>query len=136
VLRSGNVVAVLGLAALVGGMVFFAAVMAPLVFARLPPGVAGPFIRAAFPRYYAFVTVAAVLAAVGLWLRGAPVSGAALGLVAAVTVWLWVWWLPQLEAMRLAGDMVGFGRGHRASVWVNGVELVVGVVVLVRVAVR
>jgi hypothetical protein len=132
--QAGNVVAVLGLALLVGGMVFFGVIMAPLVFTKLPLEASGPFIRAAFPWYYAFVTVAAVVSAAGLVLRGAPGSAAALILVAAVTVWLWFWWLPHLEAMRLAGDTVGFGRGHRFSVWVNGGELVVGVVVLVRVA--
>jgi len=132
--QAGNVVAVLGLALLVGGMVFFGVIMAPLVFTKLPPDVAGRFIRAAFPWYYAFVTVAAVLAAAGLLVRGAPGSAVALGLVAVVTVWLWFWWLPHLEAMRLAGDTVGFGRGHRFSVWVNGAELVVGIVVLLRVA--
>lgn len=131
-LQAGNVVAVLGLAALVGGMLFFGAVTAPLVFMKLPPDMAGGFIRAAFPRYYAFVTASSVIAGLGLLLRGAAGSAIALFVVAAVTLWLWFWLIPHLNALREAGNMVGFGRGHRLSVWVNGAELVIGVVVLVR----
>lgn len=135
-LQTGNVVAALGLSALVGGMLFFGAIMAPLVFTQLPPDVAGPFIRAAFPRYYAFVTVSAVIAGFGLLLRGQSVSAIALFLVGLVTLWLWFFLIPHLNALRLAGNSAGFDRGHRLSVWVNGVELVTGIVVLVRLALR
>ena len=38
---AGNILVALGLAALVGGMLFFGAVMAPLVFTKLPADVAG-----------------------------------------------------------------------------------------------
>ena len=135
-MQTGNVVAALGLSALVGGMLFFGAIMAPLVFTQLPPDVAGPFIRAAFPRYYAFVTVSAVIAGFGLLLRGQSVSAIALFLVGLVTLWLWFFLIPHLNALRLAGNSAGFDRGHRLSVWVNGVELVTGIVVLVRLALR
>jgi Domain of unknown function (DUF4149) len=135
-MQAGNVVAVLGLAALVGGMLFFGAIMAPLVFTQLPPDVAGPFIRAAFPRYYAFVTVSSVVAGFGLLLRGQSISAIALFLVALVTLWLWFWLIPHLNALREAGNTAGFGRGHRLSVWVNGLELVTGIVVLVRLVLR
>ena len=129
-------IAALGLSALVGGMLFFGAIMAPLVFTQLPPDVAGPFIRAAFPRYYAFVAVSSVIAGFGLLLRGQSLSAIALFLVGLVTLWLWFWLIPHLNALREAGDSAGFDRGHRLSVWVNGVELVTGIVVLVRLAIR
>jgi hypothetical protein len=135
-LQTGNVIAVLGLAALLGGMLFFGAIMAPLVFTKLPSDIAGPFIRAAFPRYYAFVTVSAMVAALGLLLRGQGFSAIALALVAAVTVWAWFWLIPHLNALRETGNMIGFNRGHRLSVWLNGVELITGLVVLVRLALR
>jgi len=131
-LQTGNVIAGLGLAALVGGMLFFGAIMAPLVFTKLPPDVAGPFIRAAFPRYYAFITVSSALAALGLLLRGQPVSAVALILVAVLTIWLWFWLIPHLNALRDAGNSAGFSRGHQLSVWLNGVELITGIVVLIR----
>lgn len=129
-------IAALGLSALVGGMLFFGAIMAPLVFTQLPPDVAGPFIRAAFPRYYAFVAASSVIAGFGLLLRGQSLSAIALFLVGLVTLWLWFWLIPHLNALREAGDSAGFDRGHRLSVWVNGVELVTGIVVLVRLAIR
>lgn len=44
--------AVLSVAALFGGMLFFSSVMAPLVFIKLPTATAGGFIRAVFPWYY------------------------------------------------------------------------------------
>ena len=135
-MQTGNVIAALGLSALVGGMLFFGAIMAPLVFTQLPPDVAGPFIRAAFPRYYAFVAVSSVIAGFGLLLRGQSLSAIALFLVGLVTLWLWFWLIPHLNALREAGDSAGFDRGHRLSVWVNGVELVTGIVVLVRLAIR
>ena len=130
-------IAALGLSALVGGMLFFGAIMAPLVFTQLPPDAAGPFIRAAFPRYYAFVAGSSVIAGFGLLLRGQSLSAIALFLVGLVTLWLWFWLIPHfLNALREAGDSAGFDRGHRLSVWVNGVELVTGIVVLVRLAIR
>ncbi len=126
--------AALGLSALVGGMLFFAAIMAPLVFTKLPPEYSGPFIRAAFPQYYAFIIVAAGLGAVGFLLRGQVVSALVLVVVVVVTVWLWAWLIPYLNAVREAGNMVAFARGHRLSVWINGAELIAGLWLLVRTA--
>ena len=133
-LQTGNVIAALGLSALVGGMLFFGAVMAPLVFTKLPPDIAGMFIRAAFPRYYAFIAISAMIAAVGFLLRRAPASTIALVLLALVTVWLWFWLIPYLNAVREAGNMAAFNRGHRLSVWINGVQLITAIVILIRFA--
>ncbi len=128
--------AALGLAALVGGMLFFAAIMTPLVFTKLPPEVAGPFIRAAFPRYYAFMVVTAGLGGLGFLLRGQNVSAIVLWVILLAAVWAWFWLIPYLNAAREAGNMVAFDRGHKLSVWLNGAELVAAVWVLVRVALR
>jgi len=133
-LRTGSVVAALGLSSLVGGMLFFSAIIAPLVFTKLPPDIAGVFIRAAFPRYYAFITVSCVIAACGFLLRGDLGSATALILVAVITLWLWFWLIPHLNMLRDAGKMAGFSRGHELSVWMNGVELLTAMVVLVRFA--
>jgi hypothetical protein len=48
----------LTLALAFGGMTFFSAVMAPLVFTKLPFDTAGAFIRQVFPWYY--LTIGAV----------------------------------------------------------------------------
>ena len=134
-LKTGGILAALGLASLVGGMLFFAAVMAPLVFTKLPPEFSGPFIRVAFPRYYAFIIVAAALGALGFLLRGQLVSATVLALVALVTIWLWAGLIPHLNQMREAGNMAAFNRGHRLSVWINGAELISSLWLLIRTAI-
>ncbi len=116
-------------------MLFFGLVMTPLVFTKLPPDVAGVFIRATFPRYYAFVIASAVLGAAGFALRRQVAPALVLLVVALVTVWLWAWLIPHLNAMRLAGDEAGFARGHSLSVWVNGAELLAALWLLVRAAI-
>jgi len=134
--QTGSLLAGLGLAALVGGMLFFGAIMAPLVFTKLPPDIAGPFIRAAFPRYYAFIIVSAAIGAFGFLLRGQAISAIALILIVLLTSWLWFWLIPHLNALREAGNSAGFDRGHRLSVWLNAVELIMALILLGRFALR
>ncbi len=126
----------MGLAALAGGMLFFGVVMAPLVFVKLPPDVAGPFIRAAFPFYYAYIIISGTLAACGFLLIRQRVSAIMLFAVVGLTYFLWFWFLPHLEVMRLTGDAAGFDFGHKVSVWLNGAELIVAVGLLVQFALR
>ncbi len=119
-------------AVLLGGMVFFAAIMAPLVFTRLPGPQAGPFIRAVFPVYYLFVLINAALAGCALiphW------PGLTLIVVAALTLWLRQWLMPRINRWSdaaQAGDAAAkqrFDRGHRVSVVANFVQmLMVGAV--------
>lgn len=135
-LQTGNILAGLGLAALVGGMLFFGAIMAPLVFTKLPPDIAGPFIRAAFPRYYAFIVVSAAISAFGFLLRGQSISAIALMLIALLTLWLWFWLIPHLNAVREAGNTAAFDRGHRLSVWLNAVELLTALAILVKTSLK
>jgi hypothetical protein len=132
---TGRIVAVLGLAVLLGGMVFFAVVMAPLVFLRLPAAVGDPFIRGVFPWYYCYCAVSAGVAACGFLLRRQWVCVAVLLVVVAAVVWAWVWLIPSLDAMRAAGDAAGFDRGHTVSVWLNGAEMLVALILLLRTAV-
>ena len=134
-LKAGNILSALGVSALVGGMLFFGAIMAPLVFTKLPPDVAGPFIRVAFPRYYAFIVASAGLGAVGYLVRGQWVSAIVLLLMVGVTLWLWFWLIPHLNALREVGDTAGFARGHRLSVWINGAELLSALGLLIRAAI-
>jgi Domain of unknown function (DUF4149) len=131
---TGNILTALGLAALVGGMLFFGAIMAPLVFTKLPPEYSGMFIRAAFPRYYAFMIVSAGLGGVGFLLRRQGVSAIALFIVALATVWLWAWFIPHLNALQAAGNTAEFNRGHQLSVWIDGLQLITALWLLVRTA--
>ncbi len=136
--QAAGIVGVLATSCLLGGMVFFGAVMAPLVFTKLDAAASGPFIRATFPRYYGYVLVAAGLGAVGLTARDL-ISAAVLAVVAGVTAWLLWGLMPRINALRdaeLAGDAVAaprFARLHRASVSVNMVQLLAVIFALSRV---
>jgi len=131
---AGNVLTLAGLACLVGGMVFFGAVVARLLFTKLAPDVSGPFIRAMFPFYYGFVAASAAVAAGGFLLRGQRVSMVVMLAVLAAVLWAWFWLIPYLNAVRDAGDMAAFDRGHKFSTWLNGAELLAGLWLLIRTA--
>ena len=79
-----SLLAALAAALLVGGMLFFAAMVAPMVFKVLDEATAGRFIRRLFPVYYlgmfAFAAVAAVAAAAAAFAR--PIDAAVLAVVA------------------------------------------------------
>lgn len=126
---------VLGLSALIGGMLFFGAIVTPLIFTQLPMEYAGPFLRAIFPRYYSFVIIASAIAALGFFLRGQPVSALVLLLVSAVTMWLLLWLIPHLNGWKDAGNMSAFNTGHRVSVWINGAEIIAALWLLIRTAI-
>ncbi len=133
--RTAAILTMLGLAFLTGGMVFFGAIVAPLVFTQLPPPVADPFIRTLFPFYYAYLTSTAVLATIGYALRRQRVSMLITAAIAVVTLFLWFWLIPELDALRLAGNAAGFARGHTISVWINGAQFLAALVLLIRTAV-
>lgn len=132
-------IALICTAMLFGGMAFFAACVAPVVFARLPPEWAGRFIRGLFPIYYLWVLGTAAAAAFAL-LSIRPLDGLVLAAVAAVTAWLRQSLMPRINALSdaaQAGDAAakaGFDRAHRLSVQVNVAQMVVALVVLARFA--
>jgi len=132
--KAGTVCAALGLALLVGGMVFFGGIVAPLVFTTLPGEVAGPFIRGMFPFYFGFLGVGAGVSLVGFLGRRERGAAGVMGLVLGAVLWAWFWLIPQMEVWRLAGDFSAFDWGHRISTWLNAGELVAAVWLLVRVA--
>jgi hypothetical protein len=127
----------LATALLAGGMVFFAAVFAPLVFVKLPIETAGGFIRQVFPVYYLAGAATALLGGL-LALAARPVDGAVLLAVAAGFVVARQGLMPRINALRdreLAGDAAAgraFQRWHRASVFLNAVQLLAALAVLVR----
>src|SRR3712207_9481047 len=79
--------ALLAAALLLGGMGFFAAVLAPLIFTALPADAAGRFVRRVFPAYYLWIIASAAVGALALLPLRLP-DAIGLGLVAASTVWL------------------------------------------------
>ncbi|MBT5068326.1 DUF4149 domain-containing protein [Luminiphilus sp.] len=125
---------------LVGGMLFFPSVVAPVVFASLPEAQAGAFLRAMFPRYYVFMIILSLAAAVMFQLsQGAVVSvEAVLCLSVSVsTFWVRQRLLPRINTARdaqLAGDVKAseaFDRGHKLSVVINIVQLVLLVALII-----
>ncbi|NKC32601.1 DUF4149 domain-containing protein [Falsiroseomonas selenitidurans] len=122
-------------ALLFGGMAFFAAIIAPLVFRLLPPDPAGRFLRGVFPAYYLWVLATSAAAAISLF----PLSKFDSGLMAAIaalTLWLRQVLMPRINALSdraKAGDeraRRGFDLAHRLSVAANLVQLLGAGVVL------
>lgn len=134
-----KILADFAIALLFGGMVFFAAVVAPLVFTRLPAETAGTFIRAVFPFYYLYVLATSAVAAIALAFFDPP-AAACLAAVAAVTLWLRQGLMGHINALSdaaRAGDEAArarFGRAHRLSVIVNMVQVLAVAWSLVRLA--
>ncbi len=131
--EAAAIIGLLGLAALTGGMVFFGAVVAPLVFRMLEPPASSRFIRAIFPHYYRFAFIASALAAIGLS-AVTPWCAGLLALVALVTLWLWRVLMPRINMLRDSGADAAFSRAHRLSVLINQGQLLISVAVLIRVA--
>ncbi len=116
--------------ATLGGMLFFAGGVAPLVFRSLPVAEAGRFLRRLFPVYYLVFGVVTALAAVLAVASGLHREGLLLGLVAAGFAVARQGLMPRINALRdraTAGDaaaQASFDSMHRTSVWLNGFQLV------------
>ena len=118
---------------LLGAMLFFPSVVAPVVFTSLPEAQAGAFLRSMFPRYYAFMIALSLIAAL-LFLVGSNQSAFLATLVCLFvgvsTLWVRQWLLPRINAARdaqLAGNVEAgrrFDRDHKLSVGINMLQLV------------
>jgi hypothetical protein len=126
-------IALLATGALFGGMLFFTAVFAPLVFSQLDKETAAELIRAVFPWYYLFVIATAAVGALALAPAGAW-QGWALAAVAGVALAARQGLTPAIAAAREAGSHRKFRALHRASVAINLVQLAVAGVVLAGLA--
>ena len=63
-LQSFEMIGIFFMALVLGSMFFFAAIMTPLVFTKLPPEISGPFIRQAFPVYSQAMAAMTLVAAI------------------------------------------------------------------------
>ncbi len=134
-----DVGALLSVAALFGGMAFFAAVYAPLIFIKLEAATAGAFIREVFPVYYLAMGLASA-AALALLAGGTTHGAVALGAMAAVVLGFVAARQILMPAINRARDAAlggeagasrRFARLHRTSVAVNALQLAAVLVVLV-----
>jgi hypothetical protein len=132
-------VALFATALLLGGMVMFAAVVAPSVFRLLEPAAAGRFLRGFFPLYYVYgaaLAGAAAFAFVPLaWEASVVMAVVALGFVFARQGLM-----PRINAYRdleLAGDESAkkpFSRLHGLSVAMNLGQMLLVAAVLIMFA--
>ncbi len=124
-------------AAILGGMLFFAFVTAPVIFTALEAPVAGGLIRKMFPAYYLYMGVLSALATILLSfvdeIDAVAMSGVALLFWVARQVLM-----PHINRLRdkeQEGDVAAAGRFkamHRLSVVINLVQMIAVAVILVR----
>jgi hypothetical protein len=136
-----------------GVMAFVSFAAAPAAFATLDRDVAGRYVSALFPRYYAAgmaLGALALLGALGAGFQGGWRGGdrLALGLVLvmlALTACAWLWVLPAAHAAREAMQHAGgagapeasrFAQLHRLSSALNVIVMIAGIVLLVQQAAR
>ncbi len=139
---------VLALAAWVGSILFVSFVVAPIVFRVLGAEAGGRFVRALFPRYYAWGATAGAIALpayLGVPLsypeyRGPLVAVQAGAIVAGILIMLYAGnsLTPAINAARDAGppQQARFDRLHRRSVRLNALALALGIGLLIAFANR
>ena len=129
-----NLIVLVLVAFVFGAMLFFAAVVTPVLFRRLGREAAGDALRSLFPAYY---TVLGCAAAVAAALYAVDVSPASLNanLLAAVAAGFFLGrfvLLPRINSIRPAPGESNpeFKRLHRVSVVINLAQLLVMIYVL------
>ena len=111
-----------------GGMVFFAIVVAPVVFINLDEINAGKLIRAIFPWYYLYVITTASVAT-GVYFFVLPYAALGLGVTTITALYARQNLMHRINTTRdamLAGEEAAahlFARLHKLSVRLNGVGL-------------
>jgi hypothetical protein len=139
---------VVALTAWIGSILFFTFGVAPIIFRVLGAEAGGRFVRALFPRYYFWgalwgsVALPAFVAGPLCYppLRGIMAGVQALAILGCTLIMLHGGHslVPAINHARDAGptSQERFRRLHRRSVWLNGVVLAVGLLLLVGFAIR
>ena len=139
---------VTALAAWVGAVLFLSFGVAPIIFRVLGAEAAAQFVRALFPRYYAWGVGATAVALPALVcgalaypeLRGGMVlvQAGLIGIGLLIMLYCGNSLTPAINAARDAGpdQAARFDRLHRRSVQLNGVALLLGLALLAIFAVR
>ena len=127
------ILAILATALLFGGMVLYSFGFAAFLFTALPPDMAGPTIRRAFPLFYLFVLGVASIAAVLLWPFD-PLAAGLLALIAATTLPTRQILMPAINRATDTGAKARFNRLHGLSVAVTLVHIALAGYVLARFA--
>lgn len=122
-------------ATLFGSMVFFSFVMAPLMFIELGVETAGRLVRRVFPWYYLLIGVTSLVGGLCLWAAAPTPALIMLGVLFGALFSRQVL-MPGINASRdraSSGDRTAarrFDQLHRASVVINGLQLIATLVAL------
>lgn len=121
-------------AVILGGMVAFQVLFAPLIFIKLPSEVARPFIRKFFPFYYLYFGILSIALAFiayllldqrfGVWLL-VVYTASALGFAVSRQVFM-----PLANKATDEGRQADFSRYHSITVLINTVQLMAMVIAL------
>ena len=121
-------------AVILGGMVAFQVLFAPLIFIKLPNDVARPFIRKFFPFYYLYFGILSIALVgitylllsqdFGIWLLVVN-TASALGFFVSRQVFM-----PLANKATDEDRQADFNRYHRITVLINTVQLIAMVIVL------
>lgn len=143
-----DTVYLLALTSWIGGILFFSAVVAPLVFKVLGAEAGGRFVRALFPRYYAWGAICGAVALPALVcaalsfeeLRGPAIGVQATLVLAGTLIMLYSGNVltPAINAARDAGPAAHerFERLHHRGVILNSFVLLIGLGLLIAFANR
>jgi hypothetical protein len=107
------------LAGIAGTMLFFTVAVAPFIFRVLPAQYAAVYVRSFFPKYYAVLGLASLVAA---WLA-AP--GAVAGEVRVVALAVAVLFAVSLVVLTPAINRASDTKNRRAFGWLHGASIVV-----------
>jgi len=132
-----TVLGLLSAALLFGGMTFFSAVVAPLIFMQLDAEGARRLLRGLFPVYFLVVAIAAAIAA-GALVDIRVIDAAVMGGVCVAALAVRFWLLPRTQRLRdrsQTGDAAAeaeFQRLHRLSTSINLAQILASAFVLLR----
>ena len=125
--------ALLTTALLFGGMVLYSLGFAAFLFTALPPDLAGPTIRRAFPMFYLFVMGTASAAAALVWPFD-PLAAALLAAIAVTTLPTRQILMPAINRATDIGARERFKVLHGLSVAITLVHIALAGLVLARLA--
>jgi hypothetical protein len=121
-------------AVIVGGMVTFQVLFAPLIFIKLPNDVARPFIRKFFPFYYLYFGILSIALCGIAYLMLEQSFGISLLVTFAITAIGFVVsrqvFMPLANRATDQERQADFTRYHRITVMINTVQLIMMVVAL------
>ncbi len=130
-----HVAALVPVAVLFGGMTFFMAFFAPMIFRNLTREAAADFMRALFPKYFSVMGIVALMPLLVLLpIHAYRPEGLAMMVVAILFFAMRGLLLPALEKQRKAGRDRAAAMLHRASVFIHMAQWAVVAVVFVRLA--